>query len=284
MALIQMTLLSRSLMRTVPVTVVLPADKMSDFTDPLPPEKKFPTLYLLHGIIGSTMDWVSGTRLERYATDHDLCVVMPSGDNSFYLDRPGASQNYGQFVGQELVELTRRMFPLSRERKDTFIGGLSMGGYGALRNGLKYHDTFGAIVSLSASTDVTGLSDHTNDTDLFMQKRSYAEECFGDLGKVVESDKNPAWLVDKLAEEKVDFPEIYMACGDEDGLLPANRKFADQLTARNVPHTFEIGPGAHEWDFWDTYICKAMDWLPIPPCKPGISSGHVTKTGSTKFD
>ena len=176
------------------------------------------------------------------------------------------------------------MFPLSRERKDTFIGGLSMGGYGALRNGLKYHDTFGAIVSLSASTDVTGLSDHTNDTDLFMQKRSYAEECFGDLGKVVESDKNPAWLVDKLAEEKVDFPEIYMACGDEDGLLPANRKFADQLTARNVPHTFEIGPGAHEWDFWDTYICKAMDWLPIPPCKPGISSGHVTKTGSTKFD
>ena len=101
---------------------------------------------------------------------------------------------------------------------------------------------------------------------------------------MVESDKNPAWLVDKLAEEKVDFPEIYMACGDEDGLLPANRKFADQLTARNVPHTFEIGPGAHEWDFWDTYICKAMDWLPIPPCKPGISSGHVTKTGSTKFD
>ena len=75
MALIQMSILSRSLMRTVPVTVVLPADKMSDFNDPLPPEKKFPTLYLLHGVIGSTMDWVSGTRLERYATEHDL--VLP---------------------------------------------------------------------------------------------------------------------------------------------------------------------------------------------------------------
>lgn len=279
MALIQMTLFSRSLMRTVPVTVVLPADKVPDLSAPLPPEKKFPTLYLLHGILGSTLDWVSGTRLERYATDRDLCVVMPSGDNAFYLDRPGASQNYGQFVGQELVELTRRMFPLSRERKDTFIGGLSMGGYGALRNGLKYHDTFGAIVALSSAVDMTGIVHRTNDADSFMHRRSYAEACFGDLDKVLESDKNPAWLVDKLAEEKADFPQIYMACGDKDDLLPANQKFADQLTARNIPHTFVIGPGAHEWDFWDTYIRKAMDWLPLSSAQSGISSGHVTQNG-----
>ena len=123
MALLQINLLSRSLMRTVPVTVVLPVDKMTDFNAPLLPEKKYPTLYLLHGIFGSTLDWLSGTCIERYATEHDLCVVMPSGDNSFYVDRPGANQNYGEFVGQELVELTRRMLPLSRERKDTFIGG-----------------------------------------------------------------------------------------------------------------------------------------------------------------
>ena len=159
-----------------------------------------------------------------------------------------------------------------------------MGGYGALRNGLKYHDTFGAIVSLSAAIEVDDFASRTNDTDVFMQKRSFAEECFGDLDKVAESDKNPAWLVNKLAAEKADFPKMYIACGDEDGLLPANQRFADQLTALNIPHTFEIGPGAHEWDFWDTYICKAMDWLPISPCRPGISSGHVTKTGSTKFD
>ncbi len=284
MALIQMSILSRSLMRTVPVTVVLPTDKMMDFTDPLLPEKKFPTLYLLHGIIGSTLDWVSGTRIERYATDHDLCVVMPSGDNSFYLDRPGASQNYGLFVGQELVEQTRRMFPLSRERKDTFIGGLSMGGFGALRNGLKYHDTFGAIIALSGAIEIDDFSTRDNRSDLFMQKRSFVEECFGDLEKAPESDKNPHWLVDTLVAEKASFPDLYIACGDEDGLLPANQKFVDHLNAQNVPNTFEIGPGAHEWDFWDTYILKAIEWLPIPPCRPGISSGHVTKTGSTKFD
>ena len=277
MALIQMTVLSRSLMRTVPVTVVLPADKMSDFTDPLPPEKKYPTLYLLHGVIGSTMDWVSGTRLERYATDRELCVVMPSGDNGFYLDRPGASQNYGEFVGQELVELTRRMFPLSRERTDTLIGGLSMGGFGALRNGLKYSDTFGAIVSLSAAIHMEAMAASPVAGTPFFTTRSFIESCFGDPDKMLESDKNPFWLAEDMARRGARFPDIYMACGDEDGLLPCNQKFADLLEEKKIPHTFEIGPGAHEWDFWDTYIQKGMDWLPIPKCAPGISSGHVSK-------
>lgn len=275
MALLQINLLSRSLMRTVPVTVVLPADKMTSFEAPLLPEKKYPTLYLLHGIFGSTLDWMSGTCIERYATEHDLCVVMPSGDNAFYVDRPGANQNYGQFVGQELVELTRRMLLLSRERKDTFIGGLSMGGFGALRNGLKYHETFGAIVSLSAALQTDTMPQWTDDAPVFMQRRSYAEGCFGDLDKLLQSDKHPKNLVDKLAEGGAEPPAIYMACGDSDGLLPNNQDFVDYLKAKNIPVTFEIGPGGHEWPFWDAYIQRALDWLPIPQVGTGINSGHV---------
>lgn len=275
MALLQINLLSRSLMRTVPVTVVLPADKMTDFNAPLLPEKKYPTLYLLHGIFGSTLDWLSGTCIERYATEHDLCVVMPSGDNSFYVDRPGANQNYGEFVGQELVELTRRMLPLSRERKDTFIGGLSMGGYGALRNGLKYSETFGAIVALSAALETDSMPKWDNSHPVFMQKRSYAEECFGDLDALLTSDKHPKHLVDELTAAGKEIPAIYMACGESDSLLPHNRDFAAYLEAHNLPVTFEEGPGGHEWPFWDTYIQKALDWLPIPQVGPGINSGHV---------
>lgn len=109
-------------------------------------------------------------------------MVMPSGDNAFYVDQPKGHNNYGEYIGQELVRLTRKMFPLSRKREDTFIGGLSMGGYGALRNGLKYSDTFGAVIALS---------------------------------------------------------------------------------------------GAHEWDFWDRYIKKAIDWLPLEKGTAGISSGNV---------
>ena len=272
MAILQVSLFSNSLMRTVPVTVILPVDK-SENTKQEP--KEYPTLYLLHGILGSSLDWLSGTRIERWAMEHDLCVVMPSGDNAFYVDRKGSNNLYGQFIGEELVELTRKMFPLSRKREDTFIGGLSMGGFGALRAGLKYHQTFGAICALPAAIEVEGYAKRTNDNELFFLNRSYVEECFGDLSNVLESDNNPKYLVKKLASEGAIFPNIYMCCGNNDLLLKNNQDFSDYLTKFDVKHKFVIGEGAHEWDFWDTYIKKVIEWLPLAKGSTGINSGNV---------
>ena len=125
MALIQMNYLSKALFRTVPVQIILPADKISFETMDYRMEKgkKFKTLYLLHGLLGNYTDWVSGTRIQRWAEEKDLAVVMPSGDNAFYVNSVTPNNDYGEFVGKELVEITRRMFPLSEKREDTFIGG-----------------------------------------------------------------------------------------------------------------------------------------------------------------
>lgn len=275
MAFIQMSILSKSLMRTVPVNVILPADKMVFPGMPEPPEKPFKTLYLLHGVFGSYIDWVNGTRIQRYAEEHDLAVVMPSGDNAFYVDQPGANNYYGEFVGKELVELTRKMFPLSRKREDTFIGGLSMGGYGAMRNGLKYWENFGSIVALSGALLVEDVAKRTNDDPFFLNRRDYAEACFGDLSKILDSDKNPKCLVRQLKKEGRPIPRIYMACGDADSLLPANQDMAAFLKEQGADVTFEVGPGAHEWDFWDTYIRKAIEWLPTDKVSQGMNSGNV---------
>ena len=275
MAFIQMSILSKSLMRTVPVNVILPADKMVFPGMPEPPEKPFKTLYLLHGVFGSYIDWVNGTRIQRYAEEHDLAVVMPSGDNAFYVDQPGANNYYGEFVGKELVELTRKMFPLSRKREDTFIGGLSMGGYGAMRNGLKYWENFGCIVALSGALLVEDVAKRTNDDPFFLNRRDYAEACFGDLSKILDSDKNPKYLVRQLKKEGRPIPRIYMACGDADSLLPANQDMASFLKEQGADVTFEVGPGAHEWDFWDTYIRKAIEWLPTDKVSQGMNSGNV---------
>lgn len=275
MAFIQMSILSKSLMRTVPVNVILPADKMVFPGMPEPPEKPFKTLYLLHGVFGSYIDWVNGTRIQRYAEEHDLAVVMPSGDNAFYVDQPGANNYYGEFVGKELVELTRKMFPLSRKREDTFIGGLSMGGYGAMRNGLKYWENFGCIVALSGALLVEDVAKRTNDDPFFLNRRDYAEACFGDLSKILDSDKNPKYLVRQLKKEGRPIPRIYMACGDADSLLPANQDMAAFLKEQGADVTFEVGPGAHEWDFWDTYIRKAIEWLPTDKVSQGMNSGNV---------
>ena len=102
MAFLQVTLFSQSLMRTVPVNVILPADKMTFPGQPVRPEKPYPTLYLLHGVFGSCIDWVSGTRIQRFAEENDLAVVMPSGDNAFYVDQPKGHNNYGEFMAKTL--------------------------------------------------------------------------------------------------------------------------------------------------------------------------------------
>lgn len=275
MALMQVNLFSQSLMRTVPVNVILPVDKMVMPGQPVREEKPYKTLYLLHGVFGNYTDWVTGTRIQRFAEENDLCVVMPSGDNAFYVDQPAGNNLYGQFVGQELVALTRKMFPLSRRREDTFIGGLSMGGFGALRNGLKYADTFGCVTALSSACDVEEMASRTGNPGFILSNKSYAEACFGDLSKMLESDMNPKYLARTLKQTGKSFPRIYMACGDKDSLLPANKAMAAFLKEQGADVTFEVGPGGHEWDFWDTYIKKAIAWLPTEKAALGVNSGNV---------
>ena len=134
MAVFQVNFMAETLGRTVPLFAILPTDKSYlPGMERREEGKPYKTLYLLHGIVGNYTDWIYGTRIQRWAEERDLAVVMPSGDNSMYLDH--AVDRYGEFIGKELVEFTRKTFPLSGKREDTYIGGLSMGGFGALRNG-----------------------------------------------------------------------------------------------------------------------------------------------------
>lgn len=276
MALIQVNFISKSLMRTVPMNVILPVDKITFPGMPEENEAPYKTLYLLHGVLGNYTDWISGTNIQRWAEEKNLAVVMPSGDNMFYVDQKESQNYYGEFIGEELVEMTRKMFPLSHKREDTFIAGLSMGGYGAIRNGLKYHDTFGYIAGLSSAILIDGIENRTNDSPFFMERRDYAERVFGDLKKVQDSDMNPRWLVKKLKDEHVKLPKMYLACGTEDPLLEISRSFRDFLKDTEVDLTYEEGEGGHEWEFWNRYIKKVIDWLPLTNhAIAGVNSGNV---------
>ena len=144
MALLHISFFSKTLMRTIPLSVYLPSDAV-DFNNQYLSEGPYKALVLLHGVLGSDQDWVNQTRILRYAKEKNLALIMPSGENHFYVDQPWNYTNYGEFIGVELPEISRRMFPISRKREDLGIAGLSMGGYGALRNGIKYPDTFSVI-------------------------------------------------------------------------------------------------------------------------------------------
>jgi S-formylglutathione hydrolase FrmB len=278
MAIMQVNFLSKTLFRTVPLQVILPVDKfVMPGTVVRDADRPFKTLYLLHGLLGNYTDWVTGTRIQGWAEEKNLAVVMPSGDNSFYVDRAAPWNNYGEFIGQELVEITRKMFPLSHDREDTFIAGLSMGGFGAIRNGLKYHETFGCIAALSSAIHI--LEDVGNSQN---KNVAYEEGCFGNLKEAASSDKNPRVIVQTLKEKiktgaKVRFPKIYMACGTDDSLIKSNRAYRDFFTENGLDLTYEEEPGHHDWDFWDKYINKVLEWLPLEDTSSGINSGNVTR-------
>ncbi len=286
MALIQTNFFSNSLARVVPITVILPTDKRAWDDAPDRHGRPCQTLYLLHGIFGDSMSWPTNSCIRRYAEEHDLAVVMPAGENSFYLDHAASYAFFGDFVGRELVEQTRKMFPLSRRREDTFIGGLSMGGYGALRTGLKYRETFSAIVALSSALVLEDNRRKGYEPGI-MVDRAYAENCFGDLNRAMESDENPLWLARQAVEQGERLPALYIACGEQDGLLPNSRAFVEELRQLGVDVTFETAPGGHEWDFWDSQIRHVIeDWLPLESKEEYDFHTLVSRknTGSFKWD
>ena len=274
MAIIEVNFISKCLMRTVTFNAIIPVDKFGPQAENAE-QKPLKTLYLLNGIFGNYTDWVNGTRIQAWAEANDLAVIMPSGENRFYLDDEKSGELYGEFIGKELVEFTRKLFPLSDKREDTFIAGLSMGGYGAIRNGLKYAENFGCVIGLSAALVHDTWKDADNSAPIFTFRRNYYEAIFGEYDKVKGSDKDPKALLLKLKEEGRPVPKMYLCCGTEDGLVTANRDFRDFLNENGVDLTYVEGPGKHDWVFWDTYIKKVLDWLPLNRTGAGINSGNV---------
>jgi S-formylglutathione hydrolase FrmB len=273
MALLQVIFHSTILHRKVPMQVILPSDTASGSTGP------FKTLYLLHGLLDNYTAWTSNTRIERWAMERDLAVVMPSAENSFYVEMPDGGSYFGDFgayVGRELVEATRKMFRLSPRREDTFIAGLSMGGFGALRNGLKYSDTFGYIVCLSGALHIFEYPPDEPGRNLIGE-----DACFGDIRATALTDRNPRVVANALFERikagaDITFPKLYIACGMEDYLWRANRRVADFLKTNGADVTYEEGPGGHDWDFWDAYIQRVLEWLPLEKIpQPAITHGEV---------
>jgi S-formylglutathione hydrolase FrmB len=259
-AILNANFLSNSLHREVTFNAVIPVRK----------NKPLKTLYLLHGIYGNYTNWITNTRAALWAEERGIAVIMPSADNSFYLDNLNSSAMYADFFGRELVEITRELFPLSVQRSDTFIGGLSMGGYGAMRTGLKYHKTFGAIASMSAVLMPEKTPNLKDNSPILITRRNYFESIFGDLDKISGSDNDPKTLISQL--NKTDIPEIYLCCGTKDFLIEHSRNFHAFLLEREIDHTYEEDIGTHDWEFWDRYILKVLDWLlsdkPLPVIKP----------------
>lgn len=278
MAIITIDFMSASLMRNVTVNAIIPFDKLEFPGSPKRDKKPFKTLILLHGIFGNHNDWICNTRIRLWAEEKNLAVIMPAGENHFYLDCKATGERFSEFIGKELPTKMRELFHLSDKREDTFIAGLSMGGYGAIVNGLKYYDTFGYIAGLSSGLILDSFKNTSQESFVStVFGDSYIETIFGKPEEIAGTDKDYKALILKLKEENAPIPKIYLCCGTEDHLLDANRDFVNFLKENGVDYTYEEGPGKHDWDFWDRYIKKVIDWLPLEDGSQGIHSGNITK-------
>lgn len=275
MALIQINFMSQCLMRTVTIHAVIPFDKIYMPGEKSPEKRPFKTLYLLHGIFGNYTDWISQTCIQRWAEEKDLAVIMPSGENHFYVDCKANGERFGEFIGKELPEKMRGLFHLSEDREDTFIGGLSMGGYGAVINGLKYHHTFGRIAGLSSALIFDDICEGKADMAQAVFGNTFYKTVFGNPETWSGGDIDYRALAKQVAASKEEIPLVYLCCGTEDFLREKNCAFAGFLREQGIPCQYEEGPGGHDWEFWNTFIKKVLDWLPLEGKTEGLGSGNI---------
>lgn len=262
MALVQMDFFSKALSRTTSFNVVLPNDTYPEML--IGNEyynRKMKTLYLLHGYSGTNKDWLLGSSVQEMALKYNLAIVMPSGGNSFYLDGKGTGKAYSQYVGKELIEYTRNVFGLSDKKEDTFIGGYSMGGFGAIHTGLAFSETFNKVIALSSALIVHNIEHKKEDFKDLIADYYYYYSVFGDLDKLDTSLNNPEYQIHTMKEKGKTIPLIYMACGTEDFLINENRAFYQFLMDEKVDVTYTESPGEHNWAFWNRYLELAIEWM-----------------------
>jgi putative tributyrin esterase len=257
MALLRCDVFSEALSLSTSMTVILPQPTttqigMTGGAGDEPP----PVLYLLHGLSDDDTIWLRRTSIERYVAPLGLAVVMPQVHRSFYTDEAYGGK-YWTFVSEELPGLVGRFFRVSQRREDTFVAGLSMGGYGALKLALRQPERFAAAASLSGALDVVALSRRSRPEDPTLWKRVLG-------GRVAGGSEHDLFALVRRADA-ARLPALHVSCGTEDELLASNTRFVAACGSAGVPLTTSFGPGEHDWAYWDDRIQDVLAWLPLPP-------------------
>ena len=152
MALFSVDFYSKCLIRPVNIKVFIPNDVPAEMTQGnCHYDRPTKTLVLLHGYNGGNLDWALYSNAADISSKYNLAVILPAGENSFYLDGEATGRKFATYVGKELVEYVQKTFHLPAKLEDTFIGGLSMGGFGAVHTALAFPDTFEKAFSLSGA-------------------------------------------------------------------------------------------------------------------------------------
>ena len=253
MALIRIGFFSETLGMATSCDVILPQQ-----ADASEPGRTWPVMYLLHNLTKSHSSWQRMTGIERYAVTRGLAVVMPDALLSSYADmRHG--EKWFTYIADELPAVMSGFFPLTGRREETLLCGSSMGGYGALKIGLRRPERFGVVGSLSSGhISITDFIGRRDDRGLSLEYLTFEEH-----GLAEESAETEA-VARRLAAGNGPRPRIFITCGSEDPILLENarraRDFFTSLEGDPFDFTYTEHPGGHNWAYWDSHICDFLDY------------------------
>ena len=228
---------SASLGRDMPYRVILPASMAAN--------RKLPVVYLLHGGGGGYRDWSNYSDIAQFA-DSGLVLVMPEGNSSYYVnsaERP--KDRYEDYITSDLIADVESRFPTAPGRENRAIVGISMGGFGAVTLALKHPDLFGFAAGISSALDVPSRPFSIKRIGQYHQH----SQIFGPWGSQTRRDNDPFVLASRTDPAKA--PYLFLSCGEQEGLFPANKKFAQLLRKRDFKYEFHAGRGGHDWNQWN---------------------------------
>jgi S-formylglutathione hydrolase FrmB len=283
MAVLDVRFYSEALQVSTAMTVILPQRPRTQIglgspggpaSAPSGPAGDPPVLYLLHGLGDDESVWLRYTTIERCATQRGLAVVMPRGGRSFYQDEVHGAP-YWAFLSQELPEIVHGFFHVSTRREDTFVAGLSMGGYGAMRWALTEPGRFAAAASLSGALDLAARAGAAPspapggegvpaagdpDAAFLAFAPDVRDRVFG--GRFEPGGDND--LIALLARaDGPSLPALWVSCGRRDALLAHSQRFVEAARAAGADPHAEYPDGTHEWGLWEAQIHRVVDWLPL---------------------
>lgn len=248
---------SKLMAREMPYRVILPVNYKNSNE-----KMSYPVIYLLHGLTGHFENWSDKTKLAEYVKKYNYIVVMAEGNDGWYTDSATvAGDKYESYIIQELIPEIDKNFRTIADKKHRVVAGLSMGGYGAIKFGLKYPELFSLVGSFSGALGAAGW------TDVMFAKMNMkgaipdsVKSVYGSDDSKTRKDNDVFQIVREMPAEKLKaLPFVYQSCGTEDFLIQNNHEFANLLFEKKIPHEFRELPGIHNWVFWDDQIKEFLE-------------------------
>lgn len=266
MATLTFNILSKTIGRHVTINAFIPtltANDVIEGRNPYKSQKKLKVLWLLHGFAGDQNDYFLYTNIARYAQQKHIAVIMPPAFNGGYSDL-SSHEKYMSFVANELVEVCSYLFPISTNREDMKLGGLSMGAMGAIKIAMTHPQQYSEVLCMSGvpyhyDEDIHNLNWFGNDSS------SFQGTIPGQGIQIKETLDDAYFHAQKNYHEHIAMPRFYLTIGSNDFFLARCRKAYTYLKQLNIDITYtEIEGYGHEWDFWDKQLRYAIEnWFTL---------------------